>query len=44
MPEGVHPSVAVTEPSNGHIMPFVAAVILFLAITIVTVWIAGPLR
>ncbi|MEI7709915.1 MAG: hypothetical protein WCI94_00685 [Rhodospirillales bacterium] len=44
MPEAVHPSIAVTEPSTGHAMPFVAAIIMFLAITVIAVWIAGPLR
>jgi hypothetical protein len=42
LPAGVHPTVEVTEPSNGHIGPFVVAVILFIVATIVSVWIAGP--
>lgn len=44
VPAGIHPSIAVTEPSSGHVLPFVVAVVLFLAITVVTVWIAGPVH
>ena len=42
LPADCHPTVAVTEPSNGHAMPLAVAVIMFIVSTIVSVWIAGP--
>jgi hypothetical protein len=42
LPAGVHPTIKVTEPSSGHIAPFLVAALLFIAATVVSVWIAGP--
>jgi hypothetical protein len=42
LPEGVHPTIEVTEPSNGHVVPALVAIILFLAGCVATVLIAGP--
>ena len=42
LPEGYHPTVAVTEPSDGHAMPLAVAVIVFIVSTIVSVWLSGP--
>ena len=42
LPAGVHPTIEVTEQSNGHVVPFLVAIVLFLVSTIVSIWIAGP--
>ena len=42
LPEGCHPTVEVTEPSNGHVMPLAVAIIMFIVSAIASVWIAGP--
>lgn len=42
LPEGYHPTIEVTEPSDGHVVPAVVALILFLASAVISVWIAGP--
>jgi hypothetical protein len=42
LPEGVHPTIEVTEPSSGHVVPFLVAAIMFLAGCVATVLIAGP--
>ncbi len=42
LPEDCHPTIEITEPSNGHVMPLAVAVVLFLLSAVVSVWIAGP--
>ena len=42
LPERMHPTIEVTEPSNGPVMPFLVAAVLFLAGCVATVLIAGP--
>jgi len=42
LPKECHPTIDVTEPSNGHAMPLAVAVLLFVLSAVVSVWIAGP--
>lgn len=42
LPEGYHPTIEVTEPSDGHAMPFAVGIILFIVSAIVSVWLSGP--
>ena len=42
LPEDCHPTIEITEPSNGHVLPLAVAVVLFLLSAVVSVWIAGP--
>lgn len=41
LPAYMHPTIEITESSQGHVLPFIVAVAIFLASTVVSVWATG---
>ena len=41
LPGYMHPTMEVTERSEGHVLPFVVAVVIFLAVSVISIWATG---